>query len=182
MPTARLSAAPAFSVGLFLLAAPTTTSPGRGGEHGWQRHGCSASAACDPRDGRVRRLPHAQRPSRAAERGRGTLDLLSLGATGMGGLWCLAARSLGAGEAVAVAVEGAGTGELRVEHGSGSSLLTVPLSATPDEAPEIEVLDPSTNTVLEVVRLLSAAVGDLEDPGAHWSSRGTVSRAGQRDR
>ncbi len=99
--------------------------------------------------------------------GAAPLDLLSLGATGD---WTVSGvslpLSLAAGEAVAVVVEGEGAGELRVQSSDPvRPLLTVPLSAAPDEAPEIEVLDPTSNTILEVGSvLLRAAVGDLEDP------------------
>lgn len=170
MPTARLSAAPALSVGLFLLGCSDYNLAGKeAGNPGGSDTGAAPALLATPEIvDESGACPTLSVPVELRNVGTAPLDLLSLGATGD---WVVSGvslpLSLGAGEAVAVAVEGAGTGELRVESTDPARpLLTVPLSATPDEAPEIEVLDPSTNTVLEVGSvLLSAAVGDLEDPG-----------------
>lgn len=111
--------------------------------------------------------PTVSAPVELRNVGSAPLDVLSLGATGD---WTVSGvslpLSLGVAEAVEVVVEGAGIGELRVESSDPARpLLAVPLSAAADEPPEIEVLDPSTNAVLEVGSvLLSASVGDLEDP------------------
>lgn len=98
--------------------------------------------------------------------GTAPLTLLALGATND---WSVSGVSLpltlGAGDSVEATVEGVGEGVLRVESDDPvQPVLEVPLTAWEDQPPEILVLDPATNDILEVgSALLAASVGDEED-------------------
>ena len=109
--------------------------------------------------------------------GDADLDILAVGTTGD---WVIDGLSmpltLGPGDEEGFWVEGSGAGTLQIESTDPAEpLVTIPLDAAPDTAPEIAILAPSTNDILEPGdRLLEAQVSDLEDPSAHlivtWAS------------